>query len=1638
MKHKTLSKEIELIVGSGGGKSSSKAPKEAPNTLQSQGTFKLVEVISEGEIRGVVGGLAGVYFDNTPVANLDGSFNFAGVQYDSRNGTPDQDYMPGFPGAESVVAVSTEIRFAAPVIRSVSTSTVDAARIVIRIPQALTEMNTKNGDLNGYRVGIAIDTRPTGGTWTQVMARTIQGKTITAYEEAYRVPKPTGITTGWDIRVRRTNAESTVSNIVDRVDWFSLTEIIDVKVNYDNAAVIGIALDAETTGGSVPVRSYLTDGIIVKVPTNYSPTVYNSDGTVANYAQYNGSWDGTFKYEWCDDPAWIVYDLLTNKRYGAGEYIDEGTIDVYSFYEASVYNVALIDPEQNGSLRPRYTCNVAIMTREDVWKMIEALAGTCAANIAISPGVIRLMQDRPQLPVATINNAQVVNGEFTYTGIDMAARTTAVKVTYNNAQDRFLSYDVTEVAPQEYIDQYGYNEQTIAALGVTNESQARTMAKWAMESTLSPNEIVDFKVSVGGAMSFQHGDVIDIVDNFYVNAQMSGMVKNATSVSNYFNVIFDRMLYNIGTTTPISNGSQVKIQLRDGTERTGTLTNVVTHNDDPVGGQGSVDARWTPVAGSAAVTAADLVNAAFIVVSVVQPRQFKVTSIGKDSTGVWSIQAVQYDINKYARIEQGIVIPNPPFSVVDGWTVGQPQNISAHVETYLNPQGIVRYRLMLDWDDVAVPANGVALRGYRVRYRRENNTYIWTDMLSQSDYRIDDALPGAYEYTVYAYNNRGVQSPGTYSYFILETYEGEPSPISAPSGLELIGGGTQFSGITFQIKWNAPATSTLATLRDYQVTFYTADNDILVHTLYTSDTTLLIKRDDIISWFGTAARNIKIRVSARDTLERLSVPAIATFTNPAPAALTGLTVRAGFTEYWVEHNQLTDTDLAGVYIWHSNASGFAPSNLTLAAEDVAYSTTHMVVANPDTQYYVRAAAFDTWNTTDLNISNELSVKTNSNLVGIVLIAPANLNATSQIYTTETGVEMASVTVSWDNSANALGYVLEVINQTDGSANYPAIGQAAAGGQTTYTFDAPPGTQYRFRVKATAATSESPWSNPVTITTAADTQGPAAPTNFNVTPAYSAMVISWTNPPDSDLVGIEIWRRVGTAGAAALITTVTTSQTVPLTSYYDAGLSIGATYSYMIRGVDRSGNLGIFTAWSAARQVANVPDFSIGGEQIIAGSVGSSQIMDDAITAAKILAGAVGSAELANLSIIADKIANGAVGGDKIANGGITETKIGDNSISTRTIIANAVVASTIAAGAVVADKIAASAITTDKIAAGAVTADTIAAGAITAGKVAADAITANNIQAGAITAGKIAANAITAGNIQAGTINAGLIAADAITAVHIQTGAVTADAVSTNTIITNQANLGNAVIREAAIIDGVITNAKIANATIQSAKFAGQINSDNYVAGASGWAIRRDNGYAEFGNINARGTLKTGTSGQRVEVGNEGGFLLWAGTGDKTAANSQFYIDTAGNAVFKGDVTANTITGNIQRVLIVNWGGTVNGASSVFTEVTRFTLEAPYKAGQYHTPIFNLACFVGSQSSNGVIRMAYQRWTGSTWQTLNEYQVNKGNGIGSFEPMPGFDGATNTAQLYRIAIRNVENGQRLVVNGVVGTVYGIR
>ncbi|WP_260627438.1 hypothetical protein [Pseudomonas protegens] len=173
----------QQITGSKGGESKPRPSVEAPDSLQSTAYARILDLVSEGEIQGLVAGERSVYLDETPLANADGTRNFSGVTLDARTGSQDQLHIPGFPAVESEIAVGVELKYGQPWVRAVQNLQLSAVRVRLSTPR-LAQTNTSNGDTNGYTVQYKIEVSTDGGPYVQVLASAFSGKTSTKYERS--------------------------------------------------------------------------------------------------------------------------------------------------------------------------------------------------------------------------------------------------------------------------------------------------------------------------------------------------------------------------------------------------------------------------------------------------------------------------------------------------------------------------------------------------------------------------------------------------------------------------------------------------------------------------------------------------------------------------------------------------------------------------------------------------------------------------------------------------------------------------------------------------------------------------------------------------------------------------------------------------------------------------------------------------------------------------------------------------------------------------------------------------------------------------------------------------------------------------------------------------------------------------------------------------------------------------------------------------------------------------------------------------------------------------------------------------------------------------------------------------------------
>lgn len=417
--------ETKYVAGAGGGGKfggGGGTPTEADDTLQSIQFANVLDLISEGEIQGLDDGNKSIFLDSTPVQNADGSNNFSGYSVTTRNGTQAQNHIPGdFAATQVERAVNVEVTNGTPVTRSVLASEVDRLRITLTIPGL--QKVEDDGDIVGHSVQIKIQIQYDGGGFNDVIADTISGKSSNRYQRDYMVNLISS--TNVQVRMVRVSADETSQKRASTTVFQSYTEIIEEKFSYPNSALVALRFDSREFS-SIPSRKYLIRGIKIKIPSNATVDTTTHLGRIT----YSGIWDGTFQAAtWTNDPAWCLYDLLTDSRYGCS--VPESSLDKYDFFSVSQYCNALVDNGKGGQ-EPRFSLNMLINARAEVYNVIQEMTAIFRGIAYYGAGSLVLNQDRPTDSTYALGPSNVIAGNFEYSGTAQKARHTVATVAYQN------------------------------------------------------------------------------------------------------------------------------------------------------------------------------------------------------------------------------------------------------------------------------------------------------------------------------------------------------------------------------------------------------------------------------------------------------------------------------------------------------------------------------------------------------------------------------------------------------------------------------------------------------------------------------------------------------------------------------------------------------------------------------------------------------------------------------------------------------------------------------------------------------------------------------------------------------------------------------------------------------------------------------------------------------------------------------------------------------------------------------------------------------------------------------------------------------------------------------------------------------
>lgn len=740
-------KSKKLIRGAGGGKDGggSHVATEDPDSLQSKAYATVVDLLCEGEIEGLVNGAESIFLDGVPLLNPDGTFNFQGVTWASTNGTQSQVHLPGFDDVLSEIEVGQKIGFYFPITRQITNETVDRARVRVSVPQ-LTNQDTTNGDVHGNSVTVSVWLQPSGGSFQKIKSRTISGKSSGKFEVELDFDL-TG-SAPWNVRVQRDTPDSLSQASINDVYLESYTEIVDSKLRYPNSAIVALRVDSQNFS-SIPQRFYDLKLLKVRVPSNYNPATRT----------YTGSWDGTFQVLWSDNPAWCFYDLMTSTRYGLGAFIADSQIDKWSLYEIGKYCDELVS-DGFGGMEPRFTCNLLLNDRNEAYSVIQNFASIFRAMVYWAAGSVTAVQDAPADAAYLFTPANVIDGKFTYQGAATKARHTVALVSWNDPEN-YYKQAVEYVEDQDAIAKFGVNEIQVVAFGCTTRGQAHRFGKWLLYTEQYESETVVFKTGLEGLVS-RPGQIVQIADPNRAGLRMGGRIATASTTQ-----------LTIDADPPVNlAGCYIAVLMPDATVEERSIN---TFSGRTI----FVDPPFTQVPNAQAI---------WILKSPqLEPQTFRIMGAKEEDDGTYTITALKHNPDKFAEIEQGIVLAPRNYTTLSG-TPATPQNVKI-TESLYQSVADVKTKITISWDKVPFATQ------YSVRYQRDNNNYLDLAPVSVNEVEVLDVQTGSYSVEVVAMNIVGQKSPpGTAS---SEVY-GKTSPPSDVFGFSLMPTGAG----TATLSWN--------------------------------------------------------------------------------------------------------------------------------------------------------------------------------------------------------------------------------------------------------------------------------------------------------------------------------------------------------------------------------------------------------------------------------------------------------------------------------------------------------------------------------------------------------------------------------------------------------------------------------------------------------------------------------------------------------------------------------------------------------------------------------------------------------------------------------------------------------------------
>lgn len=964
------------------------------------------------------------------------------------------------------------------------------------------------------------------------------GKTQQQASKVYRVPVQAS-NVPYTIRVTLlTDSEYQNGDQINKatIALESFQEITSAALRLDDLAFVHATAQATDQFSSLPDFAGVYECMMVRVPSNYDPET----------RVYTGTWDGTFKIAYTNNPVWCLYEVVTNDDWGLSSF-NPMTMDKFDCYEVAKWCDTMVS-DGKGGLQPRYTLNTVISEPRPAMDMARYIAGTFN-GVLLDDGngtaYLRVDKDDPATHLIVPENT--VNGTFEYSYTDVSTRYNYITVSFTNEDLRYKP-DFRTLTIPEHISEYGTISTDIIAVGANNAQEGMRRAMYRLITATTENLVVKFKLPRLGQY-LQPFDVALLADPD-LGYGLSGRLKTV-AVGGMSATLRDPLYLEAGVVYtarfsipnpayPIN--STFKFLMVDRRVVSGTTGDVysLTFNE--------------PLPADLPEKAAFSLEQ-YNSLGVGLPKPFRILNVetSQDNPDEITVEAIEINRNKWHQIDtlkaEGIV----EYSNLQLRTVSSPTNLRV-IPTYHD--GVVD--LDIQWDRV----NNQLIKAYTLEMSFNGGVPRQLSNTGATEFQLSNQEVGAYSFWVRAIGMNGDKSPVLGRRIDLtDPTVANPSGVADVSNIRFEGG--SWLGQDMTLIWDR---SSPANFSHYEVKFRNPSTGVTLRTVETTDerfeyTGVMNAVDN----GGSAARAVLVSIRAVtnnydiDSVPQASPGVSFLAHNPAPAAprrVVPTWVEGGLR---LEFETPTDADWSNTHVWvdtdHSWTSLDEPTYIL--------SGNPILVPELDRSknYFIHLSHNDQFGR-NLIPSEEIAI------ISGVPNAPTNPNISAVRKKIGDVSAKTVITASWTASTTPEltdHYVVQI--RTGPSANWKDYVTKEVM-LTDIRYSAPMTDAYQMRVKSVSRASiDSDWSAIVNCVFSDDVTGPGDPTGLVVKGAYESLFVDWKNPLDEDFAGVEIY--VGLTSTRPASPTDTGNKT----SYVMTGLPLSAQRWFWLRAYDYSGNFG---------------------------------------------------------------------------------------------------------------------------------------------------------------------------------------------------------------------------------------------------------------------------------------------------------------------------------------------------------------------------------------------------------------------------------------------------------------------------------